>query len=105
MRAANIPKMDTKIEDLQTKINQVKAQRQAALQRQSSIMKKKARAEDTRKKILIGSIALKAFARIENPWPISHLINELDKELTRKEDRELFLEWISIEKTITNENN
>ena len=98
MRAANIPKMDTRIEALQTKINQVKAQKQAALARKNEALKKKARAEDTRKKILTGSIALKAFTRIENPWPINHLIDELDKELTRTDDRLLFSEWISLEK-------
>lgn len=98
MRPANMTKLDTHIADLQTKLRQAESRKKDAIARQNAALKKKARQEDTRKKILVGSIVLKAFTRSNKPWPISELTSELDKELTRKDDRSLFSEWISIEK-------
>ena len=98
MKPSNIPKISSQIADLQTKLRQAESRKKDALARENAAMKKRARQDDARKKILVGSIALKAFTRDIKPWPINELISELDKELTRKDDRSLFSEWISIEK-------
>ena len=56
--------------------------------RLKSSISKKERAEDTRRKILLGSLLL---AKIENgQWSQENLLGELDGFLTRDIDRKLF---------------
>ena len=56
--------------------------------RLKSSISKKERAEDTRRKILLGSLLL---AKVENgQWSQENLLGELDGFLTRDIDRKLF---------------
>jgi len=98
MRPANIAAMNTRISKLETRINQEKAKKQAAENRQRAALTKSTRAVETRRKILVGALALKAFTRPENPWPINHLSELLDSELTRLDDRALFSDLIPLKK-------
>ena len=98
MRQPNISKMTARIEALQTRIQQEEARKKDALARERTAQKKKARADETRRKVLAGALVLKAFTRQENPWPISHLVELLDFELTRLDDRELFSDLITLKK-------
>jgi len=98
MRPANIPKMTAEIESLKTKARQSEARLKDALARENAARKKKARAAETRRKVIAGALVLGAFTRTEKPWPINHLIDLLDSELTRKDDRALFSDLIPLEK-------
>lgn len=98
MRPANIEKMDAKISKLETRLNQEKAKKQAAENRVKAAIAKTTRAAETRRKILVGALTLKAFTRQENPWPINALVELLDSELTRSDDRALFQDLIKLEK-------
>jgi len=98
MRPANIAAIDARIEKIETRLNQEKAKKQAAENRQRAALTKATRTAETRRKILVGAIVLKKFMQTENPWPISELKIALDSELTRLDDRALFSDLISLEK-------
>jgi len=98
MRPANIEKMDTRISALETRLAQEKAKKQAAENRMRATVSKATRTAETRRKVIAGALVLRAFTRSENPRPINHLIDLLDSELTRKDDRALFSDLILLEK-------
>jgi hypothetical protein len=70
------------------KLNALKARKQAIVARAKTLESKKTRAEDTRKKVLIGAAVL---AQIEtNPEAQERTKQMMDKFLTRDNDRLLF---------------
>jgi hypothetical protein len=81
-------KLDERISSLETKLKQLKM-RQARLDaRKRALASRRARQDDTRRKILIGAIVL---TRVERgQLPESDLRAWLDAALTRADDRALF---------------
>lgn len=81
-------KIDERIEALQQRLQQLKAQQQRTVARQKALESQRHRKADTRRKILIGAIVL---ARVEqNRIPETELRAWLDEALTRSDDRALF---------------
>jgi len=80
--------IDQKIKALETKLKQEKAKKQKmdAIKRASET--KAQRANDTRRKILVGATILAKVERGE--WPKDKLLAMLDTSLTRADDRSLF---------------
>ena len=72
-----------KLEDLEKRIEQLKAQKQA----EESRLKAQAKKDDTRRKILIGAFFLE---QAEREGKTAELFKKLDPFLTRKADRLLF---------------
>ena len=72
-----------KLEDLEKKIEQLKAQAAA----ETAKLKAKAKKEDTRRKILVGAYYLQ---KAEEDGTMPSLVKQLDPFLTRKADRALF---------------
>ena len=83
-----IESLDQKIAKQQEKLNQLKAQKQAALAREKAKQKAQERKDDTRRKILIGSCMLKITE--EDEQANAKLIAQMDKYLTDERDRKLF---------------
>ena len=81
-------KIDERIASLETRLKQLKT-RQARLEaRKKALASKRARKDDTRRKILAGAILL---ARVEQGQiPESEFRTWLDAALTRPDDRALF---------------
>lgn len=82
------PKLDERINSLEARLKNLKAEQQRIVARQRAVEIKRARKEDTRRKILIGAIVM---ARIEQGrFPKADLRAWLDEVLTRPDDRALF---------------
>jgi restriction endonuclease S subunit len=80
--------IEDQIKKQQEKLAQLKARKQAIESRLKSTESKKNRANDTRKKVLIGAAVL---AQIENnPEAQERTKQMMDKFLTRDNDRKLF---------------
>ena len=81
-------KLDERITSLETKLKQLK-NRQAKLEaRKRTLASRRARQDDTRRKILVGAIVL---MRVEQgQLPEAELRTWLDAALTRADDRALF---------------
>lgn len=80
--------IDERIEKLQERLKQQKAKAEAQIARLQAAKTKKSRADETRKKILLGALILKKFendAELEKTTKI-----ELDSFLVRDDDRALF---------------
>jgi large subunit ribosomal protein L7/L12 len=73
----------SKIEEIEKKINQLRARKAA----EEAKLKKKAKKEDTRRKILIGAYFLD---KAERNGGVEALYREIDSFLTRENDRKLF---------------
>lgn len=83
-----MPKLDERIDALETRLNQLRAQQQRIDARRRSIEARRNRKADTRRKVLAGAVLL---ARIEEGrFPESELLAWLDDALTREDDRALF---------------
>ena len=83
-----MPKLDDQIETLQTKLAQLKVRQQRIEARARALTSRRARKEDTRRKILLGAIVM---AKVEQGEMDSALLQRwLDGALTRKDDRALF---------------
>ena len=83
-KSKGVDKNRKKLEELKLK----KQKLEAEARKLKSTMSKKERAEDTRRKILLGSLLM---AKVENgQWSQENLISELDGFLTRDIDRKLF---------------
>jgi hypothetical protein len=83
----DIESLDQKIAKQQEKINQLKAQRQATLARDKAKQKIQERKDDTRRKILLGSMLLK---NMENEEEKTKILANLNEYLTEDRDRKLF---------------
>ncbi|RYF49103.1 MAG: mobilization protein [Cytophagaceae bacterium] len=76
------------IATLEAKLKQAKAKKQQIEARKRAIETKEERANDTRRKILVGAAILAKVERGE--WPKDKLLAMLDSALTRPADRSLF---------------
>ncbi|MDC5277432.1 mobilization protein [Acinetobacter baumannii] len=82
-----IESLDQKIAKQQEKLNQLKAQKQAALAREKAKQKAQERKDDTRRKILLGSYLLK---KMEDEAEKQKTLAGLNEYLTEERDRKLF---------------
>ncbi len=89
--------LNERIKSTELKLQQMKARQELAANREKATLSKATRAAETRRKVLTGALVLKAFLRPENPWPINHLVDLLNSELTRLDDRALFADLIPLE--------
>jgi predicted O-linked N-acetylglucosamine transferase (SPINDLY family) len=80
--------LDARIEATKTRLKQLQAQKAMLEARKRAAEAKRKRAEDTHRKILLGAAVLARVQRGE--WPESKMLDMLNKELTRAEDRQLF---------------
>ena len=86
--AAVLQKIEASIEAQRKKLEQLKAKKQQIEARQRTVETKVKRANDTRRKILVGAAIL---AKVEKQeWPKDKLLAMLDTALTRSDDRALF---------------
>ena len=80
--------IDDTIATLEAKLKQAKARKQQLEARKRALSSKKQRADDTRRKILVGAAILAKVDRGE--WPLSRLLEMMGQTLTRPDDRALF---------------
>lgn len=81
-------KLDDRIATLQERLQQLKVRQQRANARATALASRRARKDDTRRKILVGAILL---AKVEQgQFDERQLRRWLDKALVRKDDRKLF---------------
>ena len=80
--------IDERIKLLEDKLKQEKAKKQKIDARLRTAESKRKRADDTRRKILVGAAILAKVERGE--WPQEKLLAMLDAALTRADDRALF---------------
>ena len=82
------PKLDDRIQTLEQRLKQLKAQQQQKAQRRRTFESRQSRKEDTRRKILAGAIVL---AKIEQGALDGAVFQKwMDEALTRADDRALF---------------
>ncbi|NKN34705.1 mobilization protein [Marichromatium bheemlicum] len=80
--------VDERIAKLEEKLKQAKAQKARIEARKRTAERKRARQQDTRRKILVGAAIL---AKVERgDWPREKLLAMMDTVLTRPDDRALF---------------
>lgn len=80
--------LDEQIVAAQNKLQQLKARQQRDAARRKSLESKRARKDETRKKILVGAVVL---AKVERGIIPSGVLTEwLNEALTREDDRALF---------------
>jgi len=83
-----MPKIDERIEALETKLKQLKVQHQRKEARARTVAAKRARGEELRRKILVGAILL---SKVEaGEFDEAVLKRWMDAALSREEDRALF---------------
>ncbi len=80
--------IDDTISTLEQKLKQAKAKKQQIEARKRAIEAKAKRADDTRRKVLVGAVILAKVERGE--WPKEKLDALLSNALTRDDDRALF---------------
>ena len=88
MATAGTARIEAKIKAQETKLKQLKAQKQQIEARQRAAAAKTSRQQDTRRKVLVGAVILAKVERGE--WPKEKLLTMLDSTLTRLDDRALF---------------
>jgi oligoendopeptidase F len=79
--------LDQRITKQEERLKQLKAQKQAILSREKKKLIDQQRKEDTRRKILLGSMSLK---KMENEANKEKILAELNEYLTEDRDRKLF---------------
>ena len=80
--------VEDRIATLEAKLKQEKAKKAQIEARQRAAQAKKTRAEDTRKKVLVGAVVLARVAR--GDWPADRFRDMMNQALTRSDDRALF---------------
>jgi len=98
MSTKTATQLNERIKSTELKLQQLKAQQELKFNKEREAHKKRERVADTRRKILVGALVLKAFTRETNQWPINELSKLLNEELTRLDDRALFADLIPLEK-------
>ena len=88
MATAGTASIEAKIKAQETKLKQLKAQKQQIEARQRAAAAKITRQQDTRRKVLVGAVILAKVERGE--WPKDKLLAMLDSTLIRADDRALF---------------
>lgn len=81
-------KLDDRIQTLETKLSQLKVRQQRIDARQRALASRRARKEDTRRKILLGATLLARIDSGQLDWPT--VCRWLSGHLTRPDDRALF---------------
>ncbi|HEX3837720.1 MAG TPA: mobilization protein [Steroidobacteraceae bacterium] len=82
------PKIDERIAGLEEKLKQLKTRQARAEARQRALLSRRARKDDTRRKILVGAVVL---AKVNQGVLEGSVLNGwLDGALSRAEDRALF---------------
>ncbi len=85
---ADTSKLEQRIESLQTRLEQLKVRQARAEARKRALLSRRARKDDTRRKILAGAIVL---AKVEaGEFDPKRFRQWLDEALTRADDRALF---------------
>ena len=84
----NIEKVQQRVKDLEEKLKQAKALKQKMEARARTAENKQNRADETRRKILVGAAILAKVERGE--WPKDKMLEMMDKHLVRADDRNLF---------------
>ena len=79
--------LDQKIAKQEERLKQLKAQKQAIEAREKAKQKEQDRKDDTRRKILLGSMLLKD---MENEEKKTKILADLNEYLTEDRDRKLF---------------
>ena len=82
-----VESLEQKIAKQEERLKQLKAQKQAVLAREKKKISDQQRKEDTRRKILLGSLALK---KMEDEEEKAKILAELNEYLTEDRDRKLF---------------
>ena len=80
--------IDDKIANAEKRLKELKEQQRAAKARERNALNKKKRSEDTRRKILVGSLSLELMSKDESAR--QRFLKQLDGYLTRDDDRALF---------------
>lgn len=80
--------IDEKIANAEKRLKELKEQQRAVKARERNALNKKKRAEDTRRKILVGSLSLELMNKDETAK--QRFLKQLDGYLTRDDDRALF---------------
>lgn len=83
----SIDVLNEKIEKQLERLNQLKAQKQAIEAREKKKISEQQRKEETRKKILLGSLMLK---KMKDETEKKKILDELNEYLTEDRDRQLF---------------
>ena len=79
--------LEQKIEQQEQKLKQLKAQKQAVEAREKKRVAEQQRKDDTRRKILLGSMLFKKF---EDDFEKQKILADLNEYLTEDRDRKLF---------------
>ena len=87
-KESDMPKLDERISNLETKLKQLKVRQQRLEARARALASRQARKDDTRRKILIGATVLARIDRGELDQKTLHAW--LNAHLTRADDRALF---------------
>lgn len=82
-----IAKQEERLKQQEERLKQLKAQKQAIEAREKKKITEQQRKDDTRRKILLGSLALKKMENEENKIKI---LAELNEYLTEDRDKKLF---------------
>ena len=85
--AMKVESLEQKIAKQEERLKQLKAQKQAVLAREKKKITDQQRKEDTRRKILLGSLALK---KMENEQDKEKILADLKEYLIEDRDRKLF---------------
>lgn len=83
-----MPTLDEKIAALEAKLKQERARKQKIDARQRHLISQQTRADDTRRKILVGALILGKVD--QGQWPREKLMAMLNQSLVRLQDRALF---------------
>ena len=82
-----VESLEQQIAKQEERLKQLKAQKQAVLEREKKKISDQQRKEDTRRKILLGSYLLK---KMEDETGKTKILAELNEYLTEDRDRKLF---------------
>ena len=82
-----VESLEQQIAKQEERLKQLKAQKQAVLAREKKKISDQQRKEDTRRKILLGSLMLK---KMEDEIENQKILSELNEYLKEKRDRDLF---------------
>jgi large subunit ribosomal protein L7/L12 len=77
-----------RIKEAETKLKQLRAYQQKMDAQQRAAIAKKTRADDTRRKVLVGAMLLEKMGRDADTK--KNIISQLDNWLSREDDRQLF---------------
>lgn len=94
--------IEERIKQQEEKLKQLKAQKAKIEARQKAVDAKKKRSDDNRRKILAGALVLNMMEA--NGETKQRFLQQLDKFLTREDDRKLFGLYPKTEETITTGN-